>query len=64
MAAKRTTDAGTADQPRDPDLWELTLAAVRGAEAAADAYLERDVWRPRVHLPTVSTIDSGWPNIS
>lgn len=65
MTTGEATDSGgTADQPRDPELWKLTLAAVRGAAAAADAYLERGEWRPRVHLATVRAFDSGWPNIS
>jgi len=65
MTVGEATDSvESAGQPRDPELWKLTLAAVRGAAAAADIYLDRDVWRPRVRLPTVSAFESGWPNIS
>jgi hypothetical protein len=65
MAMGKPSDPnGTIDQPRDPELWRLTLAAIHDAGAAADAYLESGGWRPRVHQPTIRTFDSGWPNIS
>jgi hypothetical protein len=51
-------------QLRDAELWNLTRAAVQGAGAAADAYLQRARWRPRVVLASVGTFRGGWPNLS
>ncbi len=50
-------------QPRDPELWNRTGAAVHAAGAAADAHLARGGYRPGVGLLT-GTFDSGWPNLS
>ena len=57
-------EAEVAGLPRDPELWRLTLSAVRGVAAAADAYIERGGWCPRVRLASVRAFDSGWPNLS
>lgn len=51
-------------QVRDPELWNLSRAAVQGAGAAADAYLQSGRWRPRVVLASVGTFGGGWPNLS
>lgn len=54
---------GLADQPMDPELWRLVLAAVYGASRAADNYLEVEGWRPRVRVASVGRFESGWPHV-
>jgi hypothetical protein len=51
-------------QPLDPELWDLTRAAVQSAGATADAHLAAGGFRPRVGLPSVSNFPSGWPNLT
>lgn len=53
-----------AGEPREPELWRRTLAAVREAMAAVDTYRQNGGWLPRVKLPSVDSFDSGWPRIS
>ncbi len=50
-------------EPLDSDLWTSTRAAIDGVAIAADAYLERSGWYPRVNLPTLERFDSGWPSL-
>jgi len=61
-SVRSTADAEL--EPIEPDLWNLTRAAVWAAGVAADQELARGGWRPRIALPTVSAFDSGWPNLS
>jgi len=51
-------------QPREPELWRLTRAAVLAASAAVDRHLETGGWRPRCRLGTVRAFDSGWPHLT
>lgn len=51
-------------EAHEPELWKLTLPAVRAAGAAANAQLEGGGWRPRVSLPRVGVFDSGWPHLN
>lgn len=64
MTTGEVETGGAGEQPRDPELWKLTLAAVRGAASAVDEHLDRGGWCPRVRLAVVRAFDSGWPNIS
>lgn len=61
MASQPPEDRRT--EPRNLELWNLTRAAVRALEAAADAHLASGGWRPRVPLPTVRSFNSGWPDL-
>lgn len=47
----------------DPELWELTRAAVHAVGAVADAHLNGKGYRPRVALPSVGWFSNGWPDI-
>jgi hypothetical protein len=62
MASSQSDDRRA--QLRDAELWNLSRAAVQGAGAAADAYLQRSRWRPRVVLASVGEFTGGWPNLS
>lgn len=50
-------------QPIHAELWQMALAAVADSERAAEEYLKRAGWVPRVGVPTVGAFDSGWPNL-
>ncbi|OXR42313.1 hypothetical protein B7C42_05512 [Nocardia cerradoensis] len=51
----------TVDEPLDPDLWKLVLPAIRRAASVADAHLSKGGWYPRVRMPHVADLESGWP---
>jgi hypothetical protein len=52
-------------EPLDPELWQLTRAAVLAVGAAVDEYLgETHRWRPRYRLGAVGKFDSGWPHLT